>query len=212
MLTSSALPLWGQIQPHHVTPAVDSVLQANREWLRQTLAMHTSFTWNSLVLPLNTASNRLERVWSPVSHLNAVVNSDALRQAYNANLPRLSDYHTELRQNAALYAALCNIRATDTTLNRAQQKSLDDSLLGFKLSGVTLPEAHKARFRAISQELAQLTSRFADNVLDATNAWSKQISDVTKLAGLPESALAMAAQAARQRDLEGWVLTLQFPS
>lgn len=212
LLTDNALPLWSQIQPQHITPALDTVLQANRAWLQQTLAAHSRFTWNSLVLPLNTASNRLERTWSPVSHLNAVMNSDALRQAYNANLPRLSDYHTELGQNTALYAALRSIRDTDTMLNKAQQKSLDDSLLGFKLSGVALPEAQKARFREISQQLSQLTARFADNVLDATNAWIKPINDVTELAGLPESALAMAAQTAQQRDLDGWALTLQFPS
>lgn len=212
LLTDNVLPLWSQIRPQHITPALNTVLQANREWLQHTLATCSRFTWNSLVLPLNRASNRLERTWSPVSHLNAVVNSDDLRQAYNANLPRLSDYHTELGQNTALYAAIRNIRETDTTLNSAQQKSLDDSLLSFKLSGVALPEAQKARFREISQQLSQLTSRFSDNVLDATNAWVKQISDVTELAGLPESALAMAAQTAQQRDLEGWALTLQFPS
>lgn len=212
LLTENALPLWSQIQPQHIAPALDTLLQANREWLQHTLGTHSRFTWNNLVLPLHTANNRLERAWSPVSHLNAVLNSDALRQAYNANLPRLSDYHTELGQNAALYAALRSIRETDTTLNAAQQKSLDDNLLSFKLSGVALPEAQKARFREISQRLSQLTSRFSDNVLDATNAWVKHINDATELAGLPESALALAAQTAQQRGLNGWVLTLQYPS
>ncbi len=131
---------------------------------------------------------------------------------YNANLPRLSDYHTELGQNAKLYQAIQSIRDAETGLDAAQQKSLDDSLLGFKLSGVALPVAEKERFREISQALSQLTSRFSDNVLDATNAWTKQILDVRELAGLPESALEMAAQTAKQRDLEGWVITLQFPS
>ncbi|HRJ51920.1 MAG TPA: M3 family metallopeptidase [Candidatus Thiothrix moscowensis] len=212
LLDNSKLPLWSQIKPEHITPALDVVLQENRDWLQQALTVDTRFTWNNLVAPLNEASNWLERTWSPVSHLNAVVNTDELRKEYNSNLPRLSDYHTEMGQNAALYAAIRSIRAQDDTLDSAQQKSLDDSLLGFKLSGVALPEAQKERFREISQQLSQLNSRFSDNVLDATNAWVKQITDVTELAGLPESALEMAAQTAKQRDMQGWVLTLQFPS
>ncbi|MBU0656082.1 MAG: M3 family metallopeptidase [Gammaproteobacteria bacterium] len=212
LLNISKLPLFSQIRPEHITPALDVVLQENRDWLAQRLSEDGGFSWDNLIAPLNEAGNKLERAWSPVSHMNAVVNTDALRQEYNASLPRLSDYHTELGQNAQLYEAIRFIREQDGSLDAAQQKSLDDSLLGFKLSGVALPPEQKERFRAISQQLSQLTSRFSDNVLDATNAWSKQITDVSELAGLPESALDMAAQTARQRDMEGWLLTLQFPS
>lgn len=212
LLDISKLPLFSQIKPEHITHALDVVLHDNRAWLAKTLDNASGFTWNTLVAPLDEASNRLERMWSPVSHLNAVANTDALRQEYNANLPRLSDYHTELGQNAQLYQALQTIRTDDAGLDAAQRKSLDDSLLGFKLSGVALPAEQKERFRVISQELSQLTSRFSDNVLDATNAWTKQILAVEELAGLPESALEMLAQNAQQRDLEGWLITLQFPS
>ena len=212
LLDISKLPLFSQIKPEHITPALDVVLHDNRAWLAQTLDSETRFTWNNLVAPMNEAGNRLDRMWSPVSHMNAVVNTDDLRKAYNDNLSRLSDYHTEMGQNAKLYQAMQSIRAHETGLDAAQQKSLDDSLLGFTLSGVGLPDAQKERFREISQELSQLTSRFSDNVLDATNAWTKQILDVNELAGLPESALEMAAQTAKQRDMEGWVITLQFPS
>ncbi len=212
LLNNDKLPPFSQIKPEHITLALDVVLHDNRAWLAQTLDSDTGFTWNNLVAPMNEAGNRLERMWSPVSHMNAVVNTDDLRKAYNDNLSRLSDYHTELGQNAQLYQAMQSIRTHETGLDAAQQKSLDDSLLGFTLSGVGLPEAQKERFREISQELSQLTSRFSDNVLDATNAWTKQILDVNALAGLPESALEMAAQTAKQRDMEGWVITLQFPS
>ncbi|WML92415.1 M3 family metallopeptidase [Thiothrix lacustris] len=212
LLDISKLPLFSQIKPEHITPALDVVLQDNRAWLAKALDGATGFTWNTLVAPLNETSNRLERMWSPVSHLNAVANTDELRKEYNANLSRLSDYHTELGQNAGLYQAIETIRSDEAGLDAAQQKSLDDSLLGFKLSGVALPAEQKERFRVISQELSQLTSRFSDNVLDATNAWTKQILDVNALAGLPDSALEMAAQTAKQRDMEGWVITLQFPS
>lgn len=212
LLDNSKLPLFSQIKPEHITPALDTVLAANRAWLAQRLEADGSFSWDNLVAPMNEASNRLERTWSPVSHLNAVVNTDELRKEYNANLPRLSDYHTELGQNEKLYQAIRSIRDSQSGLDAAQQKSLDDSLIGFKLSGVALPAAQKERYREISQQLSQLNSRFSDNVLDATNAWVKQITDVADLAGLPESALEMAAQTAQQRDMQGWVLTLQFPS
>lgn len=206
------LPAFSTIQAEHVIPALETVLQDNRAWLADTLARPTAFTWETLVTPMNEAANRLDRMWSPVSHMNAVVNTETLRQAYNTCLPTLSDYHTEVGQNPELYAAIKAIREQDTALNSAQRKSLDDSLLGFKLSGIALSDDEKAVYRRISQDLSQLTSRFSDNVLDATNAWTKHITDVAELAGLPESALAMAAQTAQQRGLDGWVLTLQFPS
>ena len=212
LLDIAYLPAFSAIQPTHVAPALEQVLQRNRAWLTSALAQIERFTWHNLVAPMNDAANRLERMWSPVSHLNAVVNTEELRQAYNACLPLLSDYHTELGQNDKLYAAIKLIREQEQGLNAAQQKSLDDSLLGFKLSGIALPAEQKERYRAINQELSQLTSRFSDHVLDATNAWSKSIQDVAELAGLPESALAMAAQTAQQRGVEGWLLTLQFPS
>ena len=212
LLSHAALPAFSDIKPEQVTPALDQVLQTNRQWLEQTLANNTGFTWNNLVTPLNEAGNRLERMWSPVSHMNAVVNTDELRKAYNANLPKLSDYHTEIGQNEVLYNAIKSIRETEQGLNAAQLKDLDDSLLSFKLSGIGLPAEQKARFKDLSQQLSQLNSKFSDNVLDATNAWSKHIADVQDLEGLPESALEMAAQTAQQRGLDGWVITLQFPS
>ena len=212
LLSHAALPAFSDIKPEQVTPALDQVLQTNRQWLEQTLANNTGFTWNNLVTPLNEAGNRLERMWSPVSHMNAVVNTDELRKAYNANLPKLSDYHTEIGQNEVLYNAIKSIRETEQGLNAAQLKDLDDSLLSFKLSGIGLPAEQKACFKDLSQQLSQLNSKFSDNVLDATNAWSKHIADVQDLEGLPESALEMAAQTAQQRGLDGWVITLQFPS
>ena len=212
LLSHADLPAFSDIKPAQVTSALDQVLQTNRQWLEQTLANNTGFTWNNLVTPLNEAGNRLERMWSPVSHMNAVVNTDELRKAYNANLPKLSDYHTEIGQNEVLYNAIKSIRETEQGLNAAQLKDLDDSLLSFKLSGIGLPAEQKARFKDLSQQLSQLNSKFSDNVLDATNAWSKHITDVQDLEGLPESALEMAAQTAQQRGLDGWVITLQFPS
>lgn len=211
LLNIPTLPEFTAVQAEHVTPLVDDCLAHGRQVLADCLTQST-FTWDSLLRPLNEANNQLEKGWSVVGHLNGVANTEALREAYNANLGKLSDYHTEMGQNQAFFEAIQAVRNTDKSLDNAQQKSLDDSLLSFKLSGVALPEAQKQRFREVSQELSQLTSKFSDNVLDATQAWTKLITDKAELAGLPDSALEMAAQTAKQRDMEGWLFTLDFPS
>jgi oligopeptidase A len=164
------------------------------------------------VEPIELWEDRLERAWSPVSHLNSVMNSEALREAYNACLPKLSDYGTEMGQNERLYAAYKALAEDADALEPDQRKVLENALLDFHLSGVDLPAEKKARFKAISQELSALTSKYSDNVLDATNAWSKRIDDVAALAGLPDSAVELAAHTAEQRGGSGWLLTLDYPS
>lgn len=212
LLQEQELPAFSQIRPEHIEPALDKVLSENRAWLAQRLATEQPPTWDNLVYPMDEGSRRLGRAWSPVSHLNAVANSEELREIYNKSLPLLSEYYTEIGQNQALYQSLRQMRETSKDLNAAQLQALDNSLLSFELSGVALPEAQKQRYREINQELSQLTSRFSDNVLDATNGWHKVISDVSELKGMTESGLAMAKQAAEQRGVEGWVITLNFPS
>jgi oligopeptidase A len=213
LLNIAGLPPFSRIQPQHVEPAVDALLADNRQAVRELLASNTDYTWDNLVTPLEQLDERLDRCWSPVSHMNSVVNSEALREAYNACLPKLSDYATEMGQNTALYEAFRQIAdgAEYQRLNAAQRKVIDNALRDFKLDGVALDENAKARFKAIMQELSTLTSTFQDNLLDATNAWSKQVTDAALLDGLPESARAMLQQNAAQRQLEGWLLTLDFP-
>ncbi|WP_020558190.1 M3 family metallopeptidase [Thiofilum flexile] len=211
LLNIPTLPNFGEVKADDITPFVDMCLTQGRQVLAERL-QQTAFTWDNLILPLNTTNNQLEKGWSVVGHLNGVANTEALRDAYNANLGKLSDYHTEMGQNKAFFEAIQAIRKNDSSLDNAQKKSLDDSLLSFKLSGVALAEAQKQRFREVSQELSQLTSKFSDNVLDATQAWIKQVTDKNELLGLPESALEMAQQTAQQRNVEGWVFTLDFPS
>jgi len=148
-----------------------------------------------------------------VSHMNSVVNSDELRQAYNACLPKLSEYATEMGQNVRLFNAYETVAKSNEKLDPAQRKLLKNALRDFHLSGVDLPEEKKARFKEISQQLSKLGSQFEENLLDATNAWSKLITDEKALAGLPESALGLARQTAQQRgEQKGWMLTLEFPS
>jgi len=213
LLNITGLPPFSRIQPQHVEPAVDALLADNRQAVRDLLAANTTYTWDNLVAPLEQLDERLDRSWSPVSHMNAVVNSEALREAYNACLPKLSDYATEMGQNTALYAAFRQIAdgAEYARLGAAQRKVIDNALRDFQLDGVALDDRDKTRFKAIMQELSTLTARFQDNLLDATNAWSTLLPDAALLDGLPESARAMLQQNAAQRQLDGWLLTLDFP-
>lgn len=211
LLDMPGLPSFSRIEPEMVEPAIDALLQENRQTMEQLLSTTPNPTWKNLIEPLEVAEDRLSRAWSPVSHMNSVVNNDALREAYNACLPKLSDYATEVGQNSQLCEAYKKI-AKQPGLDGAQRKMIENALLDFRLSGVDLPEEKKLRYKAISQALSKLSTKFEENLLDATNAWSKLITDPEQLAGLPESALALAKQTAAQRDQEGWLLTLEFPS
>ncbi len=212
LLEIEGLPPFSQIQPDQVVPAITQILAENRARVAELTADGVPATWSDFVEPLEEIDDRLSRAWSPVSHLNAVMNSDALREAYNACLPLLSDYATEMGHNEALYRKYRAVAESGAAFTPARRKLLDNALRDFHLAGVDLPHEKKERFKAISQELSQLASRFEENLLDATNAWSKRITDEAALAGLPETARALARQTAEQRGEEGWVLTLDFPS
>jgi oligopeptidase A len=211
LINMQGLPTFSAITPDMVEPAMDQLLQENRQTIQRLLSSQTEFTWKNLVEPLEIVEDRLSRTWSPVSHMNAVVNNDELRAAYNAVLPKLSDYATEVGQNSQLCDAYKQV-AKQPGLDQAQRKLLHNALLDFHLSGVDLDEDKKQRFKEISQELSQLTTKFEENLLDATNAWSKLITDEAALQGLPDSAMGLARQTAAQRDQEGWLLTLEYPS
>lgn len=214
LLTTADLPAYAAIQPEHVEPAIDRVLAENRAEIGRLLAANASPTWDSLIRPLEDLEDRLNKVWSPVNHLHSVLDSEPLRAAYNACLPKLSVYHTELGQHQGLFRAYRRIADSPeyARLDSAQRKVIDDALRDFRLSGVTLPPEQRDRYKAIMQELTQLSARFAENVLDATQAWTRHLTDETQLAGLPDSARALARQTARQRGLDGWLLTLELPS
>jgi len=212
LLEDTLLPRFGSIQPEDVEPAIDALLAENRRRIAELLDAVDAPTWRNFVEPVEILEDRLSRAWSPVQHMNSVVNTDELRAAYNACLPKLSDYASEMGQNERLYEAYRSVEEHDPHLGRVQRKVLQNALRDFHLAGVDLPAEKKRRFREISQELSRLTSKFEENLLDATNGWSKEIADPSELEGLPESALALARQQAEQRDLAGWLLTLEFPS
>ncbi len=214
LLTATDLPCFAAIQPEHVEPALDQVLAANRAELERLLAANTVYCWDNLIRPLEELADRLNKTWSPVSHLQAVCDSESLRTAYNASLQKLSAYHSELGQHAGLYRAYRQIAdgSEYARLDPAQRKVIDDALRDFRLSGIALPPEQQSRYKEIQQELASLSAKFSENVLDATQAWTKHLSDAAPLAGLPDSAQALARQAAQQRGLDGWLLTLELPS
>ena len=214
LLDTKSLPRFSAIQPEHVGPAIRQLIDDNRSQIEQLLAQTDNYNWDNLIAPLDEINDRLQRAWSPVRHLNSVSNSPELREAFNACLPLLTEYTTELGQNEALYRAYQRIRNRDdfARLSQAQQKAIDDALRDFCLSGVALEGEARQRFAEIKRRLSELGSRFQENLLDATHAWSKHLPDDSRLAGLPESALAVAHEAAEREGKSGYVLTLDFPT
>ena len=212
LLERSGLPAFSRIRPSHVEPAIRAVLDESRARVEEILAAAQPPRWDNLVMPLEALDHRLARAWAPVGHLNAVQNTEALRKAYNACLPLLSDYSSELGQHEGLFRAFERVLAEQgDDLQPGQRKILEDALRDFRLAGVALAPEPRARFRAIMQELSMLGAKFEENLLDATQAWRLHVTDEARLAGLPEGARERAAEAARTSGLEGWVLTLDFP-
>jgi oligopeptidase A len=206
------LPPFSNIRPEHVLPAVEQLVADGRARIQQVLA-EGNFDYAHLVQALDEEDDRLGKAFGPAGHLNAVAQNEALRNAYNSCLPLLSEYGTEVGQNAQLCAAYQTLRDSDewSSLSEAQQKDIDNTLRDFRLSGVDLPDDKKAQYMANSKRLSELTSQFSDNTLDATQAWTKLVTDEAELEGLPDSAKAGAADRAKAADKEGWLLTLDAP-
>ena len=214
LLENTELPQFSKIKPEHVEPAIDQLLSEARQTITSHLQSDGPYNWGNLIEPIEDAEDRLNKAWSPVSHMNSVVNSDAMRYAYNACLGKLSEYSTEVGQNRALYDAYKSIQQSQefSRLDMAQQKIISNALRDFHLSGVDLPTEKQKRYKDISQQLSKLSSQYEEHLLDATNAWRKLISNQDDLAGLPESALAQAKQSAETEGYDGWLINLQFPS
>ena len=214
LLETGPLAPFSRIKPEHVQPAIDLVLAENRRCIERLQLESGGATWESFVRPLEEIEDRLSRTWSPVSHLNAVKDSEALRVEYEACLPRLAAYGTDLGQNEAVYSGFRNIRdgVEYSSLDRAQKMTIDHALRDFKLTGVALPPQEKQRFKEIQERLSMLGNQFERNLLDATRSWHLHITDPGELEGLPESARAMADHLARENGQEGWRFTLDAPS
>src|SRR3990167_4924473 len=182
-------PRFGAILPEHVGPALEHILAENRRALENLLAAAGALrTWDSFAQPIEDMRERLVRLWSPVSHLHAVMDNEPLRAAYNAGLPKITAYFTELAQDERLYAGYKSIAANPefSKLTQAQKKIIENTLRDFRLADAELPPQEKARFKQLQQEIAALASKFTENVLDATQAWDLRLGDEKDLAGLPE--------------------------
>ena len=213
LLRDEALPPFSRITPEVIEPAVDAVLAEAREGLEALLAGDAPDTWDGLVAPIEALLDRVARVWAPVRHLHAVAATEDVRQAYNACLPKISRFYTELGQHRRLHAAYRRLAEGPEyrRLDAVRRKAVDDALRDFRLGGVDLAEPERERFAAIEAELAERESRFEENVLDATQAWEKRVVREDDLSGLGPEARGMARAAAERAGTDGWLLTLEFP-
>jgi oligopeptidase A len=213
LLDTSSLPRFDEIRPEHVLPAIEQVIADQRAELDKLLRGGRQPGIDALVAPVEHMGQQLGRIWSPVSHLQAVLGSSEWREAYIQALPLLTEYGTELSQNADLQRAYAEVaRNLPNDASEESRSAVEHALRDFHLAGVDLEIEAKDRFKAIMQELAEAQAEFEHNVVDASDAWSLHITDADNLRGLPETLLARAAEDARKEDKEGWLFSLDFPT
>lgn len=212
LLKKSPLPIFSNIHPEDIEPSLKQIIAENRTLVTHLLSQK-EFTWDNLLAPLEEMHDQISQMWSPVAHMHAVVESESLRTAFNACLPLLTEYQTEIMQNETLYKAIQSIADSSeyVKFNPAQRKIIDNDLRDLRLAGVHLSPQDKVRFGELQKQLSKLSTQFAENILDATHAWSLHVTDSEALRGLPEQALKLAEQNAQQQELRGWVFTLDYP-
>jgi oligopeptidase A len=212
LLDIESLPAFDRITAADARPALEKVLAENRARLAQ-LTAQPAPTFASLVIPVEELSYRLSRVWSPIGHLNAVANSAQMREAYNECVPLLTEYSSELGQNSALQAAYARVLENEgAVLDAQQRKVLENALRDFRLAGVDLPPEKQTRYREVAQRLAQLGTKFAENVLDAGRAYTRHVTNGAMLAGLPPNTIDRAAADASEANQAGWLFKLDQPT
>ena len=213
LLDFRGLSRFDAIRAEHVTPAVDPLIAAARAAVGAVASDSRPATWDTVAEPLAEPLDRLDRAWGAVRHLNAVVSTPELRGVYHANLPKVTAFSTDLAQDLRLFARYRELAASPSfaTLDAAKRKAITNELRDFRLGGAELPAAQKARLKAVEEELALLSARFDDHLLDATNAWALYITDRNELAGVPDRVLAAARAAASAEGKPGWKLTLHMP-
>ena len=206
---------WSGLTPDRVAPAIEAALvraQANIDLIaaRDTGTLNYANTF----LALENATEELTLAWAKVTHLQSVADSPALREAHNAMLPKVSAFYASIPLNAALWERLKTFFTTPTAhaLSGIHRRFLDETVADFRQAGADLPPAERARLEALQTELAQLTQKYSENVLDATNAWQLLVEDEARLAGLPAHAKAAARVSAAGKNLAGWRFTLHQPS
>ena len=213
LLISHDIPLFREITPSHIQPALESIITENQQAI-ELLAKIENPGWDTFIHPFEELDERLSKMWDTVSHLNSVIDDEKFRESYRNCLPIISDYASSLAQNEDIYKQYQSVRDSDAfnSFDQAQQKLVDNALRDFRLSGVALPDGKKERYKEIQSELSTLSNRFEQNLLDATDHWMLHIIDEEKLSGLPDTAIALAKDQAEQKEIEGWVFNLQAPS
>ena len=205
---------YSEVKPEHIAPAIQFLLKHAQAAVDTATDPKTPCSWDQLAEPLEDATEALGRSWGVISHLNSVADTPELRAAYGEMLPEVTAFFSSLGQNLALYKKFKELKNSPdfAKLNRAQQKVIENSLRDFRLGGAELSDADKPRFSAIQDEQAVLGKAFSDHVLDATDGFVHLVTDKADLAGLPDDAIAAAADTAQQKGLQGWAFTLHFPS
>jgi oligopeptidase A len=214
LLDFSDLPRFDAVKPEHVSPAIDALLEKSRAVVAALEAPMAKVTWDNFVEPLENATEQLGRAWGVVGHLNSVADTPELRAAYNENQPKVTEFWTELAQNLALFGKYKALHESPdfASLSPARRKIIENAVRDFRLGGAELPDDKKARFAEIQEQHAALTTKFSENVLDATNDYALFVTDEADLAGLPDDVKQAARSAAQKAERDGWKFTLHFPS
>lgn len=214
LLDFSGLPRFDEIRPEHITPAITQLLERCRKVVAELEKPAEEVTWDGFVTPLDDCTEQLSRAWGIVGHLCAVVDTPELRAAYNENIPVVTAFWTSLSQNLALFGKYKAIRQASSfdALPPARKQLVENTLRDFRLGGAELPDDKKKAYADIQEKMASLSTRFAENVLDATNHFELLVTDEKDLAGLPEDACQMARSMAEAEQKAGWKFTLHFPS
>jgi oligopeptidase A len=214
VLNRKSLPLFDQIQPDHISPAIESMLKEANALIESLKKMSSTVSWGNFVEPIEIISEKISRAWGQIEHLNAVVNSDNLRKAYNDNLIKLTEFYTNLSQDESLYNKYQSLKDSESfkSLTSSQKRIIDNVLRDFKLGGAELNETDKKKFKTIQEKLAKLSTQFEENILDATNEFSIFVDHLDELAGIPEENIKKAYAEAKEDKKEGYKFTLHFPS
>ena len=207
------LPIFSAIKHEDIKPAIEKAISACKQEIEDVVASQ-DYSYANVVARLEEVDDTLSKMWSPVSHMNSVVSSDTLRDAHDSCLPLLSEYGTWVGQHEGLYNAYVSLQQSDEyrELDEQRQKVIDNAVRDFTLSGVALSGEKKKRFADIQARLSELSSTFSNNVMDATMGWTKHVTNEDLLSGMPESAKEAAAQAAEEKEQEGYLFTLDIPS
>ncbi|MGB7989498.1 MAG: M3 family metallopeptidase [Candidatus Methylophosphatis roskildensis] len=214
LLDFSGLPRFDAVQASHVTPAITDLLRQNRALIERLADDLATPTWDNFVAAMTDANERLSRAWGLVGHLHGVNDVPVWREAYNANLPEVTRFYSELGQNLKLFAKYKAMResAGFASFSGARKRIIDNEVRDFRLSGAELPEDQKPRFQQIQEELAGLAAKFSENVLDATNAHAEWVEHKAEVSGIPNDVLHAARVAAEKDGRADWKFTLHAPS